>query len=711
MPQPAAAAPATPPDHAQALAEGRTVHAEALAKRALARRGDDIAAWTTLGRLALLQRRAPAAARAIARLRAAPAGRGAAEWLTGLLERQAGRPAAAAAALREAVAIDPTLADAHHQLSELQREAGDRDAAIASCRAAVAVDARHARAQADLGAMLRDAGRGDEAWPHLLAAVEADPRLLRAWLNIALGHAEAKRWPEAIAAFERCLALEPQRADLCGWLGHARMAFGDAAGARQAYGAALAIDPGFLPARWALAMAQVEPVPGGEPEAAASRVAFGDALDALDAWLRAHPAAPAHEAVAVAQPFHLAYQDEDPRALLARHGALCARAMAGWARQVGLPEPQRLRPPPAGPLRVALVSAHLHDHSVWNAFVRGWVEAIDPARVELHLVVLGGREDAETAFARERAARFRRFGAWAPAALALAADALDAIVYPEVGMHAATTRLAALRLAPLQLAAWGHPVTTGLPTIDHYLGAEAFEAPGSEVQYTERLERLPRLGCTPRRHGIVPPAIDREAAGLRRDERLLVCPGQPFKYGPAHDAMWVDVARRCAPCRLLFFRGDAPGLAERFERRLRAAFGRAGLDFDAHVLLLPWQPQAMFFGWLAAADVVLDSAGFSGFNTVMQAVECGAPVVTLEGRAMRSRFGAAVLRRLGLEAWVASDAAGYAERVLRLCASPALRDHVKAQVVAGAPAVFDDRAASQAWVDLLERLVAAPAPA
>ena len=33
-------------------------------------------------------------------------------------------------------------------------------------------------------------------------------------------------------------------------------------------------------------------------------------------------------------------------------------------------------------------------------------------------------------------------------------------------MDATTFALAALRLAPVQCAGWGHPVTRGLPTID-----------------------------------------------------------------------------------------------------------------------------------------------------------------------------------------------------------------------------------------------------
>ena len=66
--------------------------------------------------------------------------------------------------------------------------------------------------------------------------------------------------------------------------------------------------------------------------------------------------------------------------------------------------------------------------------------------------------------------------------------------YPEVGMDPATCALAALRLAPLQIASWGHPVTTGLPTIDLFVSGELLEGPGAERHYHEKLIRLPGTG-------------------------------------------------------------------------------------------------------------------------------------------------------------------------------------------------------------------------
>src|SRR4029450_12224462 len=87
-----------------------------------------------------------------------------------------------------------------------------------------------------------------------------------------------------------------------------------------------------------------------------------------------------------------------------------------------------------------------------------------------------GMDDVAAAV-RARADRFAEFGGLRarPSSVApvIRDDALDVLVYPELGMDHATFALAALRLAPRQLAGWGHPVTTGLPSIAAMLTAGA----------------------------------------------------------------------------------------------------------------------------------------------------------------------------------------------------------------------------------------------
>ena len=50
---------------------------------------------------------------------------------------------------------------------------------------------------------------------------------------------------------------------------------------------------------------------------------------------------------------------------------------------------------------------------------------------------------------------------------------LDIIFYPDLTMSTMTHRLAMSRLAPIQVTSHGHPVTSGIPTIDYYVSWEA----------------------------------------------------------------------------------------------------------------------------------------------------------------------------------------------------------------------------------------------
>ena len=75
----------------------------------------------------------------------------------------------------------------------------------------------------------------------------------------------------------------------------------------------------------------------------------------------------------------------------------------------------------------------------------------------------------------------------------IAAERLDIIFYPDIGMTPLTYFLAFARLAPVQCVSWGHPVTTGIPAIDYFISARSIEPPDAQLHYSERLILLDRL--------------------------------------------------------------------------------------------------------------------------------------------------------------------------------------------------------------------------
>lgn len=587
----------------------------------------------------------------------------------------------------------PRLAKAHSELGADLLHRQQREAAARHLQQAIAANPDDAVAHANLGALRKDEGSFEEAARLLERAVELQPALVEAAFNLAMLRIQDRNWSGAQRLLRDYVAARPRDADAQYWLANALVGDGDVAGARAACQAALRADSQHARARWALVMSQLPAVPMSVAEQQAGLADFGAELDKLALWCRTKAPEGVHEAVGSQQPFFIAYIEDSHRDVLKRYGALCTELMGQWARRVNVPAPA---PAHGGKLKVGIVSAHIHSHSVWHALLRGWVEHLDSDRFELQLFHTGMLEDGETKWAAGKVAHLHHdLGAWATWAKAVSDARLDVLVYPEIGMDATTVRLASLRLARVQLAGWGHPVTTGLPTIDGYLSAEAFEPADAQQHYSEKLVALPGLGCSYPPYGTEAEPVDLAEWGIAPDDRLLLAPGQSFKYAPADDALWIAIARRCAPCKLVFFRANDQHAA-RLERRLRAAFGEAGVDFDAHVRMVPWQTQAAYFALLQRADVFLDTVGFSGFNTTMQAVECGTPIVAWEGRFMRGRFASGILRSLGLGEWVATSHADYADKVARLCADADLRKAVRAKIEAQRGLVREQKASVDA---------------
>lgn len=56
---------------------------------------------------------------------------------------------------------------------------------------------------------------------------------------------------------------------------------------------------------------------------------------------------------------------------------------------------------------------------------------------------------------------------------------LDALIYGDLFMDAITAHLAMIRLAPVQIAFWGHPYSSGYSSIDYFISSEQMEGTSS----------------------------------------------------------------------------------------------------------------------------------------------------------------------------------------------------------------------------------------
>jgi len=619
----------------------------------------------------------------------------------GIVLARLGLVDAARQALGQAARSAPDHPAVPLNLGTLLHESGLHQEAIAQFERAASLDATSIAARSGLALALQATGRTQEAQACCQALLRdhpdaADALLLQGRLNLAR-HDPAG----AEAALRAAVAAQPGNAQALYELGHLHMQAGRWRDALHHYQRATQADPSHVQARWALVMAQIPPVPASAAEAQKARAQFARMLGELDKWFDSQRTAQGHRAVGSTQPFYLAYDGSSHREPLQKYGALCARLVAPWQAD------NQLRPGAAAahrPLRVGIASAHLHDHSVWNALVKGWVRHLDRQRFALHLYHLGERRDAQTELARQWAHRFeigpRPVMQWARAILS---DEIDVLIYPEIGMDATTTQLASMRLARVQAASWGHPETSGLPTIDHYLSAQDLEPPDAAKHYTEQLVALPHLGSCYEPEPPAHAAVDLRALGLPQDRPLLLCPGMPFKYAPAQDRVWSEIARRAPLAHLVFFQPAGSEAGAQLAQRLEQHFAAAGVGFHDRVSFIPFLDRERYHGLMQQAHLMLDSIGFSGFNTAMQALECALPVVAHEGCFLRGRLASGLLRRLGLDELVAASDDDYIDRAVQLAGDPAQRQRCSQQIVERRARLLGDTTPVRALEDFLER--------
>jgi predicted O-linked N-acetylglucosamine transferase (SPINDLY family) len=633
----------------------------------------------------------------------------------GLALTASGEFARAAESFRHAIALDPTLTIAEVNLAIVYEQRDELTEALQAYECALAKAPHLVEAWMGRGSVLTKLNRFEPALEccemalklrpgdavtltrkaSILLALERATESLDcadAALKIEQYSAEAHhiragalrrlgRHSEALQSLERALARKPDYVEAWGNRGTVLHEMGNFEASVASYRKALDLNPDDIQARTRLLARLIPSVPLSEDEVSSTRSAFDAQILELESWLHVRTLS-LRDALTVAQQqfFYLSYQEISNRALIERYRRASAARLAKVDRlsaphtRITAVSAERA----SQRCKVGFVSAHVHDHSVFNAILRGWLQYLDHERFELALFSVGSKQDDLTRAAGASVDQFetgaRPIVDWARA---IRDRDLDALIFPEIGMNETTLALAALRLARRQFAAWGHPETSGLPTIDGYLSAELFEPADAQAHYTERLIRLPNLGvhCLP--FGIPSSPVDLEQLGIFRDGPLLLCPGVPFKYRPQDDRILVEIARRLERCTFVFFQYEVAELSQKLQARIAAAFRSAKLDPAQYLVWIPWQPRAAFFALLRQADVYLDTIGFSGFNTMMQAIECQLPCVTYEGRFMRGRLGSGILRRLGLSELVAVEKDQYVDLAVKLAASAGYRTEIR----------------------------------
>ncbi len=598
---------------------------------------------------------------------------------------------------------------------------GDHSGALHSCEAAFALDPTSGLLAEQIDRLLRMQPIGNEAiklWASLSQKLPANPKV---WVmlgtnQIRLGEtaeaisslkqaaslkpdqadiwrmlggvfAETWQFDQALSCLERALNLEPDNDDCISLLGWVKNEMGDVSGSLAVLAPQNPLDKITFGRRlrFELALPQIYE---NREDLTRWRSRYLKGLANLNANLEEYCPDPRLVFTLNQTNFLLAYQgsnDLDPQRdyahLLHRLISQARPDLTAPQHHSGAHENRKIK--------VAFLSSFLHECTIGHYF-RSWVDGLDAARFETTVIYTGGQSDATT---QDIARRANRFMVSRGNALEVAKHVLEAkpdiLIYLEIGMHSKNYVLANMRLAPIQCAAWGHPVTTGSTSIDYYFTCGAMEAPGADNHYSEKLLRLPGLGTRYRMPGPDTEELTRDGLGLSADRHVYLCPQSLFKVHPDNDEFYFDILDRDRHTVLLFFQESAQRLTMTFANRIAAGMSQRGIPPCNQIKFLPRVGHAAFRSVLRLADVVLDTLHWSGGNTTLDALSVGAPLVTLPGPFMRGRQSAAMLDILGLQELIANSRQQYVDHAVQIATDKGIAQRVRKHIVSNNGELFD----------------------
>ena len=589
------------------------------------------AARRQLGAIRHAQGELNAALRAYQSIRVSVATDDAARWLNlGVAFHDRGALAAAQQCYESAIALHPSLFEAHNNLGTVCQSRGDLPASIGHYRTALAM-------------------RPDSAQGHG---------------NLAMSLHRQGKVADAVRSYEAAIALDPGDADMQSSLGTALQVQGKLSAAAKCYRDAIALDSKHVNARSNLGSVLEEM---GEHNAAIESLRtalaidpnYADAQNTLLFALNYHPDQRAED-------IFDAYREYDQRVGLPLRGS--------WTPHTNALDSNRR-------LKVGYVSPDFRQHAVRH-FLEPLVAHHDKRAVEVFAYAELSTEDTTTSRFRAYADHWTPTVALSDDALAerIRADGIDILV--DLAGHTANNRLRvfARKPAPVSLSWLGFGYTTGLSAIDYLLTDDACVPDGSESLFSEQPWRLAPPGFVYR-----PAEGMGEVNALPSSERGFVTFGtltRAVRVNHRTIEAWSQILQRVPMSRLVVDSNtyQDPNMQEKLLAKFAAhRIGPERLQIGFHSP--PWDV-------LRSIDIGLDCFPHNSGTTLFETLYMGLPFVTLAGRPSVGRLGSSILIGVGHPEWIAHSEDEYVEKCVALAndlpALAALRAGLRDQMRASA---------------------------
>lgn len=566
---------------------------------------------------------------------------------------RAGRLDRAEQLYRQVLRADAASFPALHMLGFLKAQQGKYDDAITFLNKAVRKNPTDPAALAHYAHALMAAQRFDEALAAYDRLLAVQPAHFEAHYNRGVILSQQRAYEEALAALDRALKLQPNVAAVHFNRGVVLAELERHREALESYDRVLALDPSYAPA-------------------IANRTMV--ALSLCD-WDRAAQISP-EQAVMLAPPLTFLGLSDDKALQLA-----CASATARTLAPKPVPPLWRGEAYAHDRIRLAYISADFREHAV--AFqLAPLIERHDRARFQVIGVSTGYSDDSAI---RARLVkgfdRFHDFAGLNSDEIARRLREMEIDIAVDLGGHTGLSRLQIFshRPAPVQVTWLGYPGTTGAPFIDYLIGDGVVTPTEDQPFYSEKLVRLADtyFPTDPARPiGVTPSRADE---GLPETGFVFCSFNNAWKFTRPVFDVWIRLLH-AVPGSVLWLKQPPADTRANLEKEAAAR----GIE-PARLVFAGNAPLDVHLARHRLAGLFLDTLPYNAHATAADALWAGLPVLTCKGQAFAGRVAASLLGAVGLPELVTENLAAYEAQALALARDPARLQALKDRLAQNLP--------------------------
>lgn len=295
--------------------------------------------------------------------------------------------------------------------------------------------------------------------------------------------------------------------------------------------------------------------------------------------------------------------------------------------------------------KIGFVSNHFYNHSAGKLIIDLVLHMKKFSNIETVLISSFQKKDKMTQFFIDNASKILDFSNtvnynceyFDNVRKKVEQEELDVIIYTDLGADNWTYFLAHSRLSPIQMVyGWGHPVTSGINTIDYFILPECRLEEKNEW-YSEKIipiqpwfyDYTKWLDYTDDSKDIV---LEKKWSN---GATKYLCPQSPFKYTQQFFEIIDEILKQDEKAEIIFVKIKSVFIYDIVDKMIKKYVNYYNIK---RIIFIEKMEHNILLQYMKEADVVLDTCNWVGGITSLEVLSTGTPIITMPTEQLASRL-------------------------------------------------------------------------